>query len=267
VAASPQHDGLLKAGERRRREELATLQGSLNEAKRRGGDGAQGEHLSFLGVDFGRVRSRQGAWRAWYPPRRKKRPALGRKLKAILRRSPSPPMARVSQLSNPIRRGWGREFAGGEASRGVGFVKDWGEKKGRRPLRRARNRKGCGWKRGRKQGRYQRLGVCNNYRGQRPRLTARPAREVAYPSACSEQESAVRDNRPLRLTWRGLETWPRWNCAPMPQSKERNWNPSTSSRRACPRPYRREGRAARPFPTPAAERQRSGQRRDKPAQW
>jgi len=47
----------------------------------------------------------------------------------------------------------------------------------------------------------------------------------------------VREIRTLRLTWRGLETWPRWNCEPIPQSKERNWKPSTYSRRACPRPY------------------------------
>jgi hypothetical protein len=47
----------------------------------------------------------------------------------------------------------------------------------------------------------------------------------------------VRESRTLRLTWRGLETWPWWNCAPIPQSKERDWKPSTYSRRACPRPY------------------------------
>jgi hypothetical protein len=54
----------------------------------------------------------------------------------------------------------------------------------------------------------------------------------------------VREIRTLRLTWRGLETWPRWNCEPIPQSKERNWKPSTYSRRACPRPYRRGLRLA-----------------------
>ena len=56
----------------------------------------------------------------------------------------------------------------------------------------------------------------------------------------------MRENRTLRLTWRGLETWPWWNCAPIPQSKERNWKPSTYSRRACPRPYRGGGHAT-PF--------------------
>src|SRR5215831_6814383 len=58
----------------------------------------------------------------------------------------------------------------------------------------------------------------------------------------SEQESAVRESRTLRLTWRGLETWPWWNCEPNPQSKERDWKPSTYSRRACPRPYLNGGR-------------------------
>jgi hypothetical protein len=53
----------------------------------------------------------------------------------------------------------------------------------------------------------------------------------------------VREIRTLRVTWRGLETWPWWNCEPIPQSKERDWKPSTYSRRACPRPYRGGGHA------------------------
>ena len=61
VDAYPQHDWLLKAVDRRLREELATLQVSINEEKSRGVDVAQGESLSFLGFDFRRVRSRQGA--------------------------------------------------------------------------------------------------------------------------------------------------------------------------------------------------------------
>src|SRR5262249_54500679 len=45
------------------------------------------------------------------------------------------------------------------------------------------------------------------------------------------------DIRTLRLTWRRLETWPWWNCAPTPHSKAWDWKPSTYRRRACPRPY------------------------------
>jgi RNA-directed DNA polymerase len=148
----------------------------MNEEKSRVVDLAQGENFRFLGCDCRRVRSRQGAWRAWYPPRLKKRTALLRKLQEIFRRYQSQPMDRVSQLMHPILRGWVRYCAVGDASRCFGFVKDWVEKKVRRHLMRARNRKGFGWKRWRKQWLYQRLGVCNNYRVQRPRLKALPAR-------------------------------------------------------------------------------------------
>jgi RNA-directed DNA polymerase len=176
VDAYPQHDWLLKAVDRRLREELAKLQVTINEEKSRIVDLAQGERFSFLGFDFRRVRSRQGAWRAWYPPRLKKRTALVRKLKEIFRRYQSQPIDRVIQLINPILRGWVRYFGVGDASRCFGFVKDWVEKKVRRHLMRARNRKGFGWKRWSRQWLYQRLGLFNNYRVQRPRLKALPAR-------------------------------------------------------------------------------------------
>ena len=174
VDAYPQHDWLLKAVDRRLREELAKLQVSMNEEKSRVVDLAQGESFSFLGFDFRRVRSRQGAWRAWYPPRLKKRTGLVRKLKEIFRRYQSQPIDRVIQLINPILRGWVRYFAVGDASRCFGFVKDWVEKKVRRHLMRARKRRGFGWKRWSRQWLYQRLGLFNNYRVQRPRLKALP---------------------------------------------------------------------------------------------
>ena len=31
----------------------------------------------------------------------------------------------------------------------------------------------------------------------------------------------MRENRTYGLKWRGLETWPRWNCEPTLQSKNR----------------------------------------------
>jgi RNA-directed DNA polymerase len=65
VDAYPQHDWLLKAVETRLREELATLQGAINEDKSRTVDLARGEHLSVLGFACRRGRSRRGAWRAW----------------------------------------------------------------------------------------------------------------------------------------------------------------------------------------------------------
>jgi len=106
VVAYPQHDWLLKAVETRLREELATLQVAINEEKSRMVDLARGEHFSFLGFEFRRVRSRRGAWRAWYPPLLKKRTALLRKLKEIFRRYQSQPIERVVAVINPILRGW-----------------------------------------------------------------------------------------------------------------------------------------------------------------
>lgn len=174
VDAYPQHDWLLKAVDKRLREELATLQVAINEEKSRLVDLAQGEHFSFLGFDFRRVRSRRGVWRAWYPPMLKKRTALVRKLKEIFRRHQSQPIDRVIYLINPILRGWVRYFAVGDASRCFSFIKDWVEKKVRRHLMRARKRRGFGWKRWSRQWLYQRLGLFNNYRVHRPRLKALP---------------------------------------------------------------------------------------------
>jgi len=146
VDAYPQYDWLLKAVDKCLREELATLQVAINEEKSRLVDLADGEHLSFLGFDFRRVQSRRGGWQAYYPPVLKKRTALLRKLKELFRRHQSQPIDRVSYLINPILRGWVRYFAVGDAGRCFGFIKDWVEKKVRRHLMRARNRKGFGWK-------------------------------------------------------------------------------------------------------------------------
>ena len=177
VEASRQHDWLLKAVDRRRREERAKLQVSRHEEKSRGVDVAQGESLSFLRVDCRRVRSRPGAWRAWYPPRLTQRTGLGRKLKELWRRDQSQPMDRVIQILNPILRGWVRYVAVGDARRCFGFVKDGVEKTVRRHLRRARKRRGVGWKRWRRQWLYKPRGLCKDSRVQRPRQmpTALPA--------------------------------------------------------------------------------------------
>jgi RNA-directed DNA polymerase len=175
VDTHPQHDWLLRAVEKRLREELAILHVTINEAKSRIVDLAKGESFGFLGLAFRRVRSRTGKWRAYYPPLLKKRTALLRKRKDIFRCHQSQPIDRVISLITPIVRGWVRYFAIGDARRCFGFLKDWVEKKGRRHLRRARKRRGFGWKRWRRQGLYAKLGLFNQYRVQRPRAKALPA--------------------------------------------------------------------------------------------
>jgi len=176
VDAHRRHAWLLHAVEQRLREELAVLQVTLNEEKSRTVDLARGETFSFLGFDFRRVQSRRGVWRPWYTPMRKKRTALLRQLKAICRRYESQPVERVVDLINPMLRGWVRDFAVGDSSRCFGCIKDGVEKKVRRPLMRARNRKGFGWKRGSRRWLDDSLRLFNTYRVSRPQPHALPAR-------------------------------------------------------------------------------------------
>lgn len=176
VDAYRDHDWLLHAVDTRLRQELAVLQVAINEEKSRLVDLAHGETFSFLGFDFRRVKSRRGVWRPWYTPRQKKRTALLRKLKDIFRRYESQPVDRVVALINPILRGWVRYFAVGDSSRCFGFIKDWVEKKVRRHLMRARNRKGFGWKRWSRRRLYDTLRLFNDYRVSRPQPKALPVR-------------------------------------------------------------------------------------------
>ena len=208
IDAHRRHDWLLHAVEQRLREALMDLHVTINEEKSRMVDLARGATFSFLGVDLRRVKSRRGAWRPWYTPMRKKRTALLRKVKEIFRRYESQPVERVGELINPILRGWVRYCAVGDSSRCCGCIKDWVEKKVRRHLMRARNQKGFGWKRWRRRWLYDTVRLFHHYRVSRPQPKALPVREVPYPFTRNTQESAVREIRTLRLTWRGLETEP-----------------------------------------------------------
>lgn len=58
IDAHPRHDWLVKAVERRLREELAKLRVEINEDKSRMVDLAKGESFSFLGFEYRRIRSR-----------------------------------------------------------------------------------------------------------------------------------------------------------------------------------------------------------------
>ena len=169
------HGWLVKAVEKRLREELAKLQVEINDEKSRIVDLAAGESFAFLGFEFRRILSRKGVWRPHYTPRLKKRTALLEKLKAIFRRYVSQPVDRVIDLINPVLRGWVNYFAVGHSSRCFSFIKDWVEKKIRRHLMRARNRKGFGWKRWSRKWVYQTLGLYHAYRVRRPLPTAAPA--------------------------------------------------------------------------------------------
>jgi RNA-directed DNA polymerase len=167
IDAHPRHAWLMKAVDKRLREELAKLQVEINEEKSRVVDLRQGESFSFLGFEFRRVLSFKGKWRPQYTPRLKKRTALLGKLKEIFRRYVSQPVELVITLINPILRGWVNYFAVGDSGRSFSLVKDWVEKKVRRHLMRAQKRKGFGWKRWSKRWLYEDLKLFNNYRVKR----------------------------------------------------------------------------------------------------
>src|SRR5215831_10767653 len=157
---------LLRAVDRRVREEFVKLDLRLNETKSRVVDLTQGEAFGFLGFTFQRLRSPRGRWWVLKTPAIKQRTALLWKLKEVFQRWRSQPVAHVISVINPILRGWVNYFRVGNAARCFGFVKEWVEKKVRRHLMRARGRRGFGWKRWSTARIYTRLGVFNDYRVQ-----------------------------------------------------------------------------------------------------
>src|SRR6202051_1095503 len=144
IDAHPRHDWLVKAVERRLREELAKLRVEINEDKSRMVDLAKGGSFTFLGFEYRRIRSRKRVWRPYYAPKLKKRTALFAKLREVFRCNVSQPVGQVIEMINPILRGWVNYFRIGDSSRCFSMVKRWVEKKVRRHLMRASKRTGRG---------------------------------------------------------------------------------------------------------------------------
>ena len=140
-------DWVLRAVQRRLREEFGKLRVEVNEEKSRVVDLRNGESFGFLGFDVRRVRSRWGRWRPLYTPQRTKRTALLRTLRDIFYRHRSQPVSGVVQRINPILRGWVTYFAVGQSSRCFSFIQNWVEIKLRRHWLRNRKRRGFGWTR------------------------------------------------------------------------------------------------------------------------
>ena len=172
------HAGLVERVNQRLRQELAKLQVSVNEEKTRVVDLARGESFGFLGFEFRRIRALSGKWRPNYRPSHKKRKALLAKLREIFRRFQSQPVKRLVEIINPILRGWTNYFRIGNSRRDFSYIQDWVEKKIRRHLGRARQRRGFGWKKWSKAWLYQELGVFDDYqiRYFRSRRKATPCR-------------------------------------------------------------------------------------------
>ena len=75
-------------------------------------------------------------------------------------------MGRVIAEINPILRGWVNYFRIGNSGRCFAYVMNWVEKKVRRHLMRARNRRGFGWKRWSRAWVHGALGLFEDYRVQ-----------------------------------------------------------------------------------------------------
>jgi len=181
IDSHPRQDWLVKAVEKRLREEFAKLGVEINEEKSRMVDLTKGDSFCFLGFEYRRILSRNQVWRPQYVPRLKKRTALLAKLREIFRRYVSQPVERVIELINPILRGWVNYFAVGYSSRCFSFVKDWVDRKMRRHLMRARQRSGFGWNRWSRQWLYEKLGLFNQYQLHRlaPSSKAQPTGSVS----------------------------------------------------------------------------------------
>ena len=70
IDAYKRHDWLVGAVDKRLREEFGKLQVEINDEKSRTVDLERGESFGFLGFDFRYLRSRRGAWRPHYTPKR-----------------------------------------------------------------------------------------------------------------------------------------------------------------------------------------------------
>jgi len=163
IDAERRSDWLVKAVDRRLREEFAKLRVAINEDKSRMVDLRKEESFTFLGFQYRRILSLRRKWRPHYAPTPKKRTALFEKLREIFRQHVSWPVKNVIAKINPILRGWVNYFRVGHSSSCFAMVKQWVEKKVRQHLMRARGRQGFGWKRWSSKWLYDRLGLFNDY--------------------------------------------------------------------------------------------------------
>jgi RNA-directed DNA polymerase len=170
IDSHPRNDWLLRAVNKRLREELARLRVEINEDKSRTLDLTQGGSFAFLGFEYRRVLGRNQKWRPQFVPKMKKRTALFAKLREVLRQHVSQPVGAVIKDINPILRGWVNYYRIGHSSRCFSKIRDWVAMKIRRHLMRSRLRKGQGWKRWSSEWIYRTLGLYNDYRLSRPAL-------------------------------------------------------------------------------------------------
>jgi len=145
-------------------DELKSVEVGINEDKTRIVDLTKGESFEFLGFEFRQTRGINGKLRPSYKPRKKSRAKLIGEIRSICEANQSQPVCKLILEINPVLRGWVNYFRMGRSSRTFRYIRLYVEKKIRRHMMRARQRKGFGWKRWNSQWIYDVLGLYNDYR-------------------------------------------------------------------------------------------------------
>jgi RNA-directed DNA polymerase len=187
-------------------EELGKIEIEINKEKSKLVDLDKGESFDFLGFRFRRVLSHNGRWRPDRQPTMKSRTHLTREISDICKHSKSRHVGELVAQVNPVVRGWVNYFRTGNSGRCLRYVRFWVEKKVRRHMYRARQKKGFGWKRWSSDWIYSTLGLYNDY-AVRYYRESRPSDRSHKPWRRSCQESPVPEIGPPGSLWRGMETW------------------------------------------------------------
>jgi RNA-directed DNA polymerase len=125
IDSHPRNDWLMRAVDKRLREELAKLRVEINEDKSRTIDLTKGGSFAFLGFEYRRVLGCNQKWRPQFVPKMKKRTALFAKLREVFQQHVSQPVGEVIEEINPILRGWVNYFRIGHSSRCFSKIRDW----------------------------------------------------------------------------------------------------------------------------------------------
>jgi RNA-directed DNA polymerase len=187
-------------------EELGKIEVEVNKEKSRMVDLGKGESFDFLGFKFRQVMSHNGRWRPDMQPTVKSRKKLTEKVSAICEQSRSQPVIKLVSEINPVIRGWVNYSRIGNSARCFGYVREWVERKVRRHMMRARQRKGFGWKKWSSDWMYGQLGLYDNYAIRYYRESL-PFDRSHNPWQRNCLESPVPETGPPGSLWRGMETW------------------------------------------------------------
>jgi RNA-directed DNA polymerase len=176
VHGHPSEDWLLRAVQKRLKEELEKLQVQMNEEKTTVVNLKEGGCFSFLGFDFRLNRNRKGQTYVSKTPRKKKRKEIGQRVKAVLKANWNQPLGEVIQAVNAVVRGWVNYFRIGNSTRTFNMVRYEVERKVRKFVSKRQKRRGFGWRRWSREEIYQKWGLYRDYRIQYLYPKAAPAR-------------------------------------------------------------------------------------------